>query len=625
MVLEMESILYGFVIAFLSFFYLGWENDRFSVGRTLTVNLLGTIVGGIIFAILFWLDPPAFVGMWGGWYRVVAAPMIIGAVACIFISIESDGKGTAIQIIKLLAVIVTGLIILFTPVFHANQLYSIPQVTEIENISVPNGILDPIDLKHIRLVDQDMAYSLGSKIIGKEANLGSQYEVIKKDFHIQEVAGHLWWVAPLQFQGFTQWNSIGTSPGFIMVDAEDPFAEPLLKTGYQMKYLTSSFWGTELYRYTYSQGYSDYVLEDLTFEVTDNLKPKWTISKTRPTINNDGYITKSVIVVDPVDGKIEEYAIGNVPEWIDRVVPERIATDYISWYGAYPHGWWNSRGLWYVANKDVNEPTTITTKDGDKVELFFVYGSDNKPYWFGGMTSPSSSDQSLTSIVLIGARDGIMYKFKMTGGNEQVALDAANSAVSQYTNWYGSAPVPYNVFGTLTYIMPISSHTDKSGNIFQRVAFIDALDSHAVIGETKDVAAENYKSYLATKGVQVALTASTNLKTIVSIVVRMGSVVIGGHSDYWLWLNNSDIIYAVNPMLWPEVVETSIGDEVNISYADTGDVRVVANKFDNKYINARVSKEQIALDRDTANTTAQKVGNWDEQEDLKNKLKELQK
>jgi len=40
----MESILYGFVIAFLSFFYLGWENDRFSVGKTLTVNLLGTIV-----------------------------------------------------------------------------------------------------------------------------------------------------------------------------------------------------------------------------------------------------------------------------------------------------------------------------------------------------------------------------------------------------------------------------------------------------------------------------------------------------------------------------------------------------------------------------------------------------
>jgi len=49
---------------------------------------------------------------------------------------------------------------------------------------------------------------------------------------------------------------------------------------------------------------------------------------------------------------------------------------------------------------------------------------------------------------------------------------------------------------------------------------------------------------------------------------------------------------AVNPTLWPEVVETTIGDEVNISYADTGDVRVVANKFDNKYINAESAKSR---------------------------------
>jgi len=60
-------------------------------------------------------------------------------------------------------------------------------------------MLDPIDLKHIRLVDQDMHIRSEARS-SKEANLGSQFEVIKKDFHIQEVAGHLWWVAPLQFQ-----------------------------------------------------------------------------------------------------------------------------------------------------------------------------------------------------------------------------------------------------------------------------------------------------------------------------------------------------------------------------------------------------------------------------------------
>jgi len=83
-------------------------------------------------------------------------------------------------------------------------------------------------------------------------------------------------------------------------------------------------------------------------------------------INNDGYKTESVVVVDPVTGKVEEYSINDVPEWIDRVVPERIATDYISWYGAYPHGWWNCCGLLYVGNKDVMNRQPLPRKTETK-------------------------------------------------------------------------------------------------------------------------------------------------------------------------------------------------------------------------------------------------------------------
>lgn len=620
-------MLYGFVIAFLSFSYLGWKNDGFAIGKTLAVNMLGTFIGGIVFGAFFYLDPPAFVGLWGGWYRVLVFPMVIGSVICLAISLESDGKGATIQIIKLLAIIITGGIIAFTPIMHSNDLFKIPQVTVIkENISVPNGVLDPIDLNHIRLVDQDIAWSKAQKIIGEGDNLGSQYKVVEKDFHIQEVNKHLWWVGPLQYRGFTQWNEIGSSPGFIMVDAEDPYADALLKDGYHIKYLTSAFWGDEIYRYAYSLGYSNYLLQDLTFEITDGLAPKWTISKTKPTINNDGYVTESVIVIDAETGAKDEYPVGSVPEWIDRVIPENVAIDYITWHGAYQHSWWNAYGPIYSNQLDVNKPTITTTKNGDKVELFFVYGSDNKPYWFGGMTSSSTSDQSLTSIVLVDARDGKIYKFKMTGGNEQSALDAANAIVSQYKEppWFGSAPIPYNVYGKLTYIMPISSHTEKSGNLFQRVAFIDALDSHAVLGETKDEAAKSYISYLATKGVQVAITSNNELKTLEEVVLSVGSVIANGQSKVILWLNSSNIIFSVNPVLFPEASLTSTGNKVNVTYIDTGDAEVAVNKFDNKNIDARVSKEQIALDKNTANSTKTKVENWDEQEKLKNKLKELQ-
>lgn len=620
-----EAIIFGFLTAFLSFSFLGWKDGSLSFGKTLTVNGAGTIGGGILLSAIFYLSPPAFVGLWGGYFRILAIPMLVGSVICFFVSMgDEDGKGIVIQIVKILAVLITGAIIAFTPIMHADELYDMPEVTVIEDLSVANGVLDPIDTKHVRLVDKDLAYSLAQNIMGTKDNLGSIYEVQKGELHIQIVNEHEFWVAPLEFQSLWIWNNKRTSPGFIMIDAEDPFAEAEMYTGYDMRYMPSAFLASYLHRHVWAQGYSDVKLEDFTFEVTDDLLPRWTVTTTVPTINNDGYVVKSLLIVNPESGEVEEHSPENVPEWVDRVTPERIAIDYATWYGKYSHGWWNAEGPIGALHEDVNKVTSVSSIDSfDKQEMFFVYGNDGRPYWFSGMTSYSSSDQSLTGIILFDVKNpGKALYIKMTGANEQAALDAINSEYTQYPDRYGTALIPYNIFGVLTYIIPVDSHTD-SGNIFQGVGFVDAKSKHAIVKDTKEEALEEYKSYLATKGIKRAPTSESTNKELTATIERIGDVTMSGRTSYRLLLNGSDAIFSVSPNLFPVVVLTDVNDKISIAYADTGDTVLDVNAFTNSNVRVRIGLDQVELDQETANLTYKKETNWDLQQNYTDELDRL--
>ena len=626
----LEAIMFGFLIAFLSFSFLGWKDGEFSLGKTLTVNGAGTIGGGIILSIIFYLSPPAFVGLWGGYFRILIIPMLVGSVICAIISMsDEDGKGTVLQILKILAIFVTAAIIFYTPFMHADELYDMPEVTVIEDFNVANGVLDPIDTKHVRLVDKDLAYSLAQNIMGTKDNLGSIYEIRKGELHIQIVNGHEFWIAPLEFQSYWKWSAKRTSPGFIMVDAEDPFAEAKMFTGYDMQYMPSAYFGNWLHRHVYSQGYSDVKLEDITFEVTDELRPYWTITTTRPTINNDGYVVVSLLVVDAVSGEIKEYSPENVPDWVDRVTPESLAIDYATWYGEFEGGWWNARGLIGAIHENVNVLTSVSSRsNGDdfgsnKQEMFFVYGNDGRSYWFSGLTSHSSADQSLTGIVLVDVKDPKkILHIKMTGANEQAALDIVNSKYTNFPDRYGTALIPYNIYGVLTYIIPVDSHT-SSGNVFQEVGFVDAKTKHVVVKPTKEEALEEYKAYLATKNIKVALTSESTDQVLTATVERLGDVTLSGRTSYRLWLNGSDAIFSVNPNLFPVVVITNLDDEISITYADTGDTVLEVNAFTNSNVKARIGLDQIALDAETANLTYKKETNWDLQQNYTDELDRL--
>ena len=139
----------------------------------------------------------------------------------------------------------------------------------------------PISLDKIRAVDESLAMLLGEKILGSQPALGSQVEI--GDFTIQKVDDVVYWVAPLLHTGFFKWwrNSEGT-PGYVMVSATNERDVRLVQDiggkPVKIKYQPEAFFGSQIQRHVYFNGYETVGLGDFEFEVDDNGKPFWVVS-----------------------------------------------------------------------------------------------------------------------------------------------------------------------------------------------------------------------------------------------------------------------------------------------------------------------------------------------------------
>lgn len=502
------------ITALIASFYIGFENGTFSLKKTATYYGTATIISTVAIYVYLYLFTPAYIGIMGGFFRVAAIPILFISVCYLFLIVkgESNNPEKGIQIFKIITVLGIFVYLLATPIIYSEKLHDVPKVKVYDNISDGSNFA-PIDVQNMRIVDQSMAYYLGNKVMGSsDQNLGSQFEVNQDDFSIQNVNGRLYWVAPLEFRDIFKWISARYSPGFIMVDAEDPSIPAKLYTGYKMEYMNSAYFGDYIIRHLYSNGFSHVHLRDINFEVTDSLQPRWVVSLTTPSVLNDGDIVNGVAIIDPETGDIENYQNNDVPKWVDRVMPEDIARNYLDWYGKYVHGWINS----VTSEQDVN----VISSD----EMWLIHGNNGQAYWFAGMTSPSSKDQSLTSIVLVNSRDGTINLYRLSGWNEQAVINAVGASVSNYKNYHGTAPIPYDCSGRLAYVVPVAASTDN-GEVFQEVSIVDAITGHVVLGQTKAIAFEEYRRYLNQNGFDFAITNSTTKGNITGTVNRISGII----------------------------------------------------------------------------------------------------
>lgn len=454
-----------------------------------------------------------------------------------------------------------------TPVLHAKAYRNL--IGEVKESEFTNDI-SPVSVNDIRLVDEEMAKKLGDKKLGEVPAIGSVSKLGK--FHVQNVDGELYWVAPLVHRDIVKWvTSLSGTSGYVKVSASNPQDVQLVQKvgGKDIKivYQPEAYFLQDLQRHLYIHGVVNVGMSDFTLEINDQGKPYWVVSLYKNKVGFGGANAVGTALVDAETGDIQRYSVKDTPKWVDRIQPSELVTDQITDWGLYVNGFINS----VVSEKGVLVPT-----EG----ISLVYGNDNKSYWYTGITS-SGGDESTIGFMLVDSRTKEAKLYKQPGATELAAMKSAEGNV-QEKNYEATYPIMYNILGNPTYV---SSLKDKAG-LVKRVAFISVEDYNVLgIGENKNEALRNYKEALESKGNDLVIDEGADGiddKVLEGTVTRISPDVRGGNTTYYITIDsNTEIVFKETSKLSNELPLTQVGDKIVISYEKAEDGIADMTKFDN--------------------------------------------
>lgn len=428
----------------------------------------------------------------------------------------------------------------------------------------------PIAINKVRVVDENLAYLLGEKILGSDPALGSKSEL--GEFFIQKVGEELYWVAPLQHSGFFKWmnNREGTE-GYVMVSATNERDVKLVQNlggkDLKIKYQPAAFFGSQVERHAYFNGYMTTGLADFNFEIDDAGKPFWVATKYSKEVGFSGNNANGVILIDAQTGEISDYAIADAPKWVDRIQPISFVIDQLNDWGEYIHGYWN----WS------NEDKLMITED-----LTLVYGEDGRPYWYTGVSSVGK-DESTIGFVLVDTRTKETYLYHQSGATEYAAQSSAEGKV-QEKGYSASLPVPYTINGIPTYVMTL-----KDGGGLVKMYAMVAIGDYTIVGvgNTMRETLMSFKNVYNMAGNRINPDSKDTSTTLKTVVTRIQSDIKNGNSFYYFTLNGNPKIFIGSSQLSNELPVTIVGDSVNISFDTDNEEVIDVSSFDNLKLGAK--------------------------------------
>ncbi len=477
--------------------------------------------------------------------------------------------------VGIVGVVITFLISIFTTWFDGNAkaLAAIPNVKIEQSSQLP-----PTDASHIVLVSQSVAAYKGQQVLGSTGqNLGSAYNLDQSSYTLQSIKHHLWYVAPLSYNNVFVNLTNPMTPGFVMVDAENPQQSAILHTEDWAKiaYLPGALLNQDLLRHVYLSGYTYGNLVDPTLELDDNLHPYWTISLIQPSRGYTGDVLSEVLLVDAHTGEIKKYKPQNIPSWVDRVMPASMVTQYLQWWGLYHAApWFNPSGL------GQQQPASTPQ---------LLYNTIDQPVWLVPMTSTSANDNSSTGMFLFDTHtNSAKFYPQMAGLGIGDNLTSTFRSTRANIRGYDVASVQlYQIFNTPTWVA-IYVQSTSSGDIYQAVGLVDArqLNGGNVQFEADlPTALSDYQQWLTQQGNSATSGGSTNkVQTVTGKVLRVSSVQQGNNTIFYLQIEGQHGIFTANLQLSPKLPLVREGDTVTGTYTGTGGTVINLASFDDMSI-----------------------------------------
>ena len=446
--------------------------------------------------------------------------------------------------------------------------------------------IQEVDYEQVPIIDRDSAILLGNREMGSIPEYVSQFEVSSLYSQIN-YGGVPVRVSPLGYADLFKWftNRDQGIPAYALVNMTNQDAEIVrLPEGQGMKYTASEPLARNIDRYVQLK-YPFYIFDEKSFEIDEDGQPWWICPVREYTIGLFGGETISrVVLCNASTGECSEVAVGDVPQWVDRVFPADLLLKQYNWSGRYMDGWFNS---W------LGQAGVVQTTPGTDGALGYNYIAKDDDVWvYTGVTS-ATADNSIVGFVLVNQRTAESHYYAVAGATEDSAMDSAEGQV-QNLRYTATFPLLLNVANQPTYFMALK---DGAG-LVKKFAMIDIQRyQNVAVGDTVADCQKSYETLLATNGaITTEDLAETGTYATASGTIRtIYQAVIEGNSHFYVTLAGDDAIYDFVLPGAIGIVGYTVGDSITFSYVENDPVNTVSEIDDGRGSAAAAEQEESAV------------------------------
>lgn len=488
--------------------------------------------------------------------------LLMLSIIVISIEVSIDQVGVKNKLIKygllalpIVLVLVIGIGNLVNGVIFRSTDYA--ELIEVEEKSFETDF-PSMDESSIPMMDRDTAQRLGDRRIGSMSELVSQF-VPAETYTQINIDNNPYRVTPLQYASFVRWfnNRSEGIPNYLKVDMVSGAVE-VEDLEENIKYSDSEVLNRNVKRHLRFR-YPTTLFENPSFEVDDDGHPYYIAT----TYENAFWFRQleptGLIILDAVTGETEDYDLGNMPSWVDRVYSANLILEQLNYRGQYSDGFLNS----VFAKRGV----TRTTDGYNYIPM------NDDVYLYTGVTS-INRDASNIGFYLVNLRTKAAEYYPVTSADEFSAMDSAEGSLQQmrFTSMF---PLLISLNERPYYI---SSLKDDSG-LVRSYALVDAQDYQRVItSETVDglIAQLNGRSVSDSEGDDLDEIVEMDEEALTFIegqVENISQAVVSGNTIYYFMIDGS--IYKADITLHDSLPFVEEGQAVEGEVNDDNEFRMI--------------------------------------------------
>lgn len=526
-------------------------------------NIMIVLAGLAALGIYYYITIPAVnihsTGTWGALLLLIVVLLLASVFKQLKSGRQADVEGApgfrfslkeCSLLTKILGLVLAALCIVYvfgsllsSPFFNAAKYQKLLTANEREF----TDDINEADYKTIPLLDKDSASLLGNRKMGSMVDMVSQFEV-SGDYTQINYKGKPVRVTPLTYASPIKWltNRKNGIPAYILIDMTTQNTE-CVKLDQGIRYSKGEYFNRNLYRHLRFK-FPTYIFDDqIFFEIDEEGTPYWVCPVKKFNIGLFGGQTVGrVVLCNAQTGECIDYAVEDVPAWIDKVYSAELLINLYDYSGILKHGFWNS----VLGQKDCLQSTNG-----------YNYIALEDDVWvYTGVTSVSG-DQSNVGFVLMNQRTMETRFYKVEGAIEDSAMSSAEGQV-QNLGYRATFPLLLNIADEPTYFMALKD----GGGLVKKYAMVNVQKYQWVaIGDTVQECERNYTELLNTNGI---VSTSVDRKSVTGKIESISPVVLEGNTHYYVCLENQSDIFDINmtDTSLIKIIRFQAGDTITLEY-----------------------------------------------------------